>query len=522
MSALRSRLLALAVGALVMFTFQSSARTQAPSRFEVRAGVGLPAIDQNIEVVSRRVPGSVEARRRDAMRREWRVDRAGRAGGRYMPGRLVVKFRDGTSIGARRAALSDVAPAAALAPRAAYADFDVATLDPAADVETIADALGRRADVEYAQAAYRWSTRFTPNDPLYGQLQWNFPLIQVDRAWDIQPEAGSAITVAVIDSGVAYTTATVTADLDAFTQDGVDYPALGPVTIPYAAAPQLARFSHPHDFIWDDNTPLDFEGHGTHVSGTLAQTTNDHIGTAGIAFNVTIMPVKVVDGLWDDLFGAPNTGTDDIVAMGIRYAVDNGAKVLNMSIGRNGPPAPVVEDAVRYAVSKGAFVAIAGGNGFADGNPTEQLAEIAARVPGAVSVAAVDRSKSHAYYSTTASYIELAAPGGGGGSEDAGFVWQQTFNYTFTDTFLRPPGEFEAPRFDVFAYVGYIGTSMATPHVSALAAMIMQQGITDPAAVEAVLERFATDLGASGRDDTYGFGLVNARDVLRGLGVVAR
>jgi serine protease len=78
---------------------------------------------------------------------------------------------------------------------------------------------------------------------------------------------------------------------------------------------------------------------------------------------------------------------------------------------------------------------------------------------------------------------------------------------------------FSAPRFDVFAFFGFQGTSMAAPHVSGLAAMLIQQGITSPAAVEAALERFATDLGDPGRDNFFGYGLVEARDTLRGLGL---
>jgi serine protease len=138
-----------------------------------------------------------------------------------------------------------------------------------------------------------------------------------------------------------------------------------------------------------------------------------------------------------------------------------------------------------------------------------------------VSVAAVDRSKSHAYYSSSGSYIELAAPGGSerGYPGVSGFVLQQTFDYNFTDTFLLPPAQFVAPRFDVFAYVGYIGTSMAAPHVAGVAAMLMQQGITDPAAIEDLLEKTAVDLGKAGRDDDFGFGLVDARAALRGLGL---
>ena len=117
---------------------------------------------------------------------------------------------------------------------------------------------------------------------------------------------------------------------------------------------------------------------------------------------------------------------------------------------------------MRYAVGKGCFITVAGGNEFEDTvppfgtNPTSVLAEIASRIQGAVSVAAVDRGKAHAYYSSTGSYIELSAPGGSErGFGSSGFVRQQTFDFNFTDTFLLPPAQFVAPRFDVFGYIGY-------------------------------------------------------------------
>ena len=162
---------------------------------------------------------------------------------------------------------------------------------------------------------------------------------------------------------------------------------------------------------------------------------------------------------------------------------------------------------------------MAAGNAFLDCNPTQTPAEIAPRIQGAVSVAAVDLQKNHAPYSSSGSWVELAAPGGSGSGGDQGYVWQQTFNPNYTDTFDLPVSRYVAPRFDVMAYVGYAGTSMAAPHVAGVAAMLMQQGVTDPAAIEAALEKFAVDLGTPGRDDLFGFGLIDARAALRGLGL---
>ena len=489
-------------------------------------------------------PDSPETRRRLSLRAAStpgdRIDSRGR---RYLPGRVVVKFRDGASTPARLAAVAAAAPAATIASRPSYADFDLVSIGANDDAEAVVRALAARSEVEFAQLSYRMRPKFKPNDRYY-EDQWNLPMIGMESAWDIQPGAGSAITVAVLDTGMAYTNVTLDFRAGAFSVDsagdigppqgvGTRYPALGALRLSFVAATELgpsSRFVAPWDFIWDDATPVDLDGHGTHVAGTIGQLTNNASngtgdtrnggGTAGIAFNVKLMPVKVISTQWDDIFDSPHVGTDDVVARGIRYAADNGAKVINMSFGEIGDSSPVLESAMRYAVGKGAFMAISAGNEFEDRNPTEIPAAIANRVNGAVSVAAIDRAKNHAFYSNTGNWVELAAPGGSfRGFDNVGGVLQQTLDFGVVETYLRPLSQFGAPRFDARAYIYYTGTSMAAPHVSGVAAMLMQQGITDPAAVEAALEKFADDLGAAGRDDTFGFGLINARKTLLGLGL---
>jgi len=523
MGSLRARISAFAlVGAATVLVVHGQSTVE---RHVILENVGLPAVYEGLIVDETHAPNTREARRRAATRAALHVQ-SERPAARYVAGRVVVRFHDRTSDADRLSAVRQVSRAATIEPRRPYADFDLVRIGAADDPEAVAAALGDRAEVEYAQASYSgWHSLMVPNDPLYATRQWNLPMINLERAWDLQPQAGSSIVVAVLDTGVAYQNATLIENVPAFRDEtGVRYPALGRVTIPYAGAPQLmapGRFVAPFDFIWDNAIPLDFDGHGTHVAGTIGQLTNDGISAAGVAFNVKIMPVKVLDSIWDFLFGSPNVATDDVVARGIRYAADNGADVINMSIGRTGPPntSPVIEEAIKYAVGKGVFVAIAGGNEFEVGNPLEVIAEIAARVDGAVSVAAIDRNKAHAYYSSTGSYIELSAPGGSerGFGRD-GYIFQQTFDFNFTDTFLLQPSQYSAPRFDVLADIGYIGTSMATPHVSGVAAMMKQQGITSPAAIEAAMEQTAIDLGSKGRDDTFGHGLIDARAALRGLG----
>jgi serine protease len=444
----------------------------------------------------------------------------------YMRGSIIVKFKDDATRGGISAATAQVA--GTIADRSSWADFDIVDIPADADPEAAAAAMRARPDVAYAQPRYRNHAMARPNDSLYGN-QWNFPAIDMERTWDIQPGASADIIVAVLDSGMAFRSGSVRYNSRfsfRLIPNGPVYPALGVVDVPFAAAPELgttgsSRFVSPRDFIWNDDLPVDLDGHGTHVAGTIGQLTNNGSGTAGMAYNVRLMPVKVIQGLWDEIFGSPFEGTDDVVARGVRYAADNGAKVINLSIGREeGGPATAVTDAIRYAIGRGCFVVVASGNTRADGNQQNRLAQPAPDIPGMVAIGAVGRTLELAFYSTTGPYVELSAPGGDQrqGGVTAGIL-QQTVDLDLLETYARPVSQYGPPRADAFAYEYFQGTSMATPHVSGFAALLMQQGITNPAAIEAAMKQFAIDRGTTGRDDSFGFGLINPRATLRGLGL---
>src|SRR2546428_190053 len=154
--------------------------------------------------------------------------------------------------------------AGVMAVRAQHApgtEFDVVTIDPTEDAEAVAAAFRARDDVEYAQSDYVMEPTLVPNDPLYQELQWNLPLINLERAWDIQPQPGASITVAIIDTGVAFMNATITTNILAFRDAaGNRYPAIANARIPYSAAPQLGgaeRFVSPHEFITNTSLALD-------------------------------------------------------------------------------------------------------------------------------------------------------------------------------------------------------------------------------------------------------------------------
>ncbi|TSC67041.1 MAG: serine protease [Parcubacteria group bacterium Gr01-1014_73] len=325
--------------------------------------------------------------------------------------------------------------------------------------------LSKLEDVEYAEPDFVAHAFTAPND-LYYLYQWNFQNIagiNAEAAWAVA--TGTGVIVAVVDTGIAYENYGI-----------------------YAQAPDFAgaNFVAGYDFVNNDAHPNDDEGHGTHVAGTIAQSTNNTLGVAGIAYGASLMPVKVLD--------QNGSGYYSDVADGIRWAADHGAQVINLSLGGSSG-ATYLEEALAYASGKGVVIVAAAGN---DGR--SQLSYPAAYNQYVIAVGATRYDKTKAYYSNYGAGLDVVAPGGdtrvdqnGDGYVDG--ILQQTFGATPTD----------------FGYYFYQGTSMATPHVAAIAALVFSEGkATTTGAVRKAIESTAKDLGAAGWDNYFGWGLVNA------------
>jgi serine protease len=329
----------------------------------------------------------------------------------------------------------------------------------------------------------------------WASVQWelNGPFgINAPQAWSqasrLGGSGGQGITIAVIDSGVAYA------------RRGM-----------YRRSPDLARarFVKGYDFVDNDPYPNDEYGHGTFVTSTIAATANNAYGTVGVAYRAKIMPIRVLDS---DGRGYPST-----IARAIRYAVRNGADVVNLSLELyDGPllaPTPrsvTASRGVRAALADarraGAVVVSAAGNSSDPKVPAKKYDTLAINVGGTTEHGCLGD------YSNHGPGLDLVAPGGGADADVPGDDnCQPTLppgrDISGVSFHPRSPTQFEIlPRFR--------GTSTASPHVSGVAALVLASGILgdnpSPGAVERHLEATARDLGAAGRDRYYGAGLVDA------------
>src|SRR5688572_30074789 len=407
----------------------------------------------------------------------------------YLPGEVLVKFRPGVTVSQQTRALSSLR-SRPLPDRLQWIGERLARVLVPEDPDSIGMAanLSRQPEVEYAQPNWLRQPSAVPNDSQFASRQWNFSLIDLPRAWDLN-SGGAGVTVAVIDTGLTSVNATYSLK----TWNGS---AIVAASMPFAISPDMdpARIAPGRDFVFWTGPVLDMDGHGTHVSATAAQTTNNNFGYAGVAYSAKVMPLKVCLSFWDfQIFraesGVPgypplNIGgcpTSAIISA-VQYAVDNGAKVINLSLGGTDPAAGEL-DALNSAATRGLFVAVAAGNEFEDGNPTTYPASYAAGIKGAMSVGAVGRTNQRASYSTTGTFVEIAAPGGD--FDDGGLnnvIWQLGIRFNDYD-----PSEVIFPRFDRYLDTPSQGTSMASPHVAGMAALLISQGITKPAAIEALI-----------------------------------
>jgi serine protease len=306
------------------------------------------------------------------------------------------------------------------------------------------------------------ATKGFPDDPCY-RYQWHLRQIGLPAAWKMGQ--GQGVVVAVIDTGVTQ--------------------------VPDLAGIDLVEG---YNFVANGTNAADDHGHGTHVAGTIAQATNNGLGVAGVAFGAKIMPLKVLS--------ANGSGSMGAIAQAIRYAADHGAKVINMSLG--GPfPVAAIRSAVKYANGKGVIVVAAAGN---DGRGKVGYP---ARYPEVLAVAATQFDEKTTFYSNWGPEVGIAAPGGnvrvdqnGDGKPDG--VLQNTVvpgNVSKTD------------------YLLFMGTSMASPHVAGVAALLVGAGVTRPEAVLDVMTATARrpqgSTSTTGRvDDHYGAGIVDASAAL--------
>ena len=413
---------------------------------------------------------------------------------------MVVGFDGDTSAAAGSASIATAGAGSVEAggPRSA-----VVKLGKGESPKSAAAKLAAKPGVSYVKPNYLariTADDWVPNDPGRGSTpggwqttQWNFtgPYgINVLPAWrkmrELKRSGGRGAVVAIIDTGIA------------FENWGR-----------YKQSPDLkgVRIKGAHDFLDHDKHPEDRNGHGTHVASTVFEQTDNSLAVTGIAYGASLMPIRALN--------ARGLGDEMTVARAIRYAADRGADVANLSVefdvSLSAADLPAIISAMRYAKRKGTLVVAAAGN--------QEATRVAypARSGNALSVGATTVSGCLADYSDYGRGLDLVAPGGGGDTFDLDTTPGSTdatncrvthpASTIYQMTFVRDASRFSLPGI-------YQGTSMASPHVAGVAALVIASGIIGanptPAALQSHLEATATDIGAPGFDLHYGHGIVNA------------
>jgi subtilisin len=235
-----------------------------------------------------------------------------------------------------------------------------------------------------------------------------------------------------------------------------------------------------YDFVNSDNDPMDDNGHGTHVAGTVAAE-DDGLGVVGVAPSAKLYALKVL--------GANGSGNYSAVIAALEWCIANGIKVTNNSYGSSADPGLTVHNAFDKAYNAGIInIAAAGNSGNKKGTGDNVI--YPAKYDSVVAVAATDSKNARATFSSTGSKVELSAPG-----------------VSIKSTI--PGGK----------YAIYSGTSMASPHVAGVAALLIANGVTGPENIRTRLQNTADDLGSKGRDSLYGYGLVDADGAVLGTGL---
>lgn len=361
-----------------------------------------------------------------------------------VPGEIIVKFQaDVGQLGAQNSLRAEGLRPLEVSPETGLMRVEV---KPGQETQAINELLAR-GDVAYATYNYEIHALGDPNDPFYSS-QWALKNAQdhdidAPEAWNLHT-GGSSVTIAVIDTGV-----------------DLDHPDL------------QAKIVSGKDYVNNDNLADDDNGHGTHVAGIAAASGNNGIGIAGVNWGAKVMPLKVLNHI--------GNGSTYNLALAIKYAANNGAKVINMSLGAScGSGWPDVGDAVNYALGKGVLLVAASGNNYS----TPVMCPAA--INGVMAVGATDSNDLRASYSTYGAALDVAAPGSG--------IYSTYYGG---------------------GYASLSGTSMATPHVAGLAALLWSFAPDMTySEVETLIGQTADDLGSVGWDQYYGHGRINAQRAL--------